>query len=398
MASYNHTSYSQIKHNPDHVYYDMVVRNYDSPSKDSEIQLSFSDTRDTPIVANANDYYLSIIRFQVDTFADVIPVLIFQVQNNQGDRDLGIYTLTLEYDNGAGLVVSTQPENVIWSPQEKNASVPPPPSLTGTGFQRFGDYYYCYNFQYMINLINEAFIRAMDKLKLLVAPVLDFIEPPFLDWNDDQTATIYARESHFDSDVFPQVRIYFNRPLYSLLSSLPSIKFNITNPRKKYYQILMKRYYGAKVVTLPDFGIDQLIFSKQEYSTVNQWTPISSLIFTSSVLPIIPNALSNPVIYLDGTPLNLSQTYNNYANIITDISSDELAYKPEVLYVPSAQYRLIDLQNDQPINQIDIQVYWRDKLGFLRAFYLAPNSSCSIKLAFIKKSVYGNGGGKLMLK
>lgn len=387
MTHYTPTNYSHIRYNPDHVYYDLVVRNYDSPNKDTEIPLTFTDTRDVPIINNADSYYLSIIRFSVDTFADVIPILLFQIQNNQGDRDLGVYSITLEYEDAVGTITSTQPEYLEWRPQERNARVPPPPSLTGTGFQQFGDYYYCYNFQYMINLINEALVRAMDKLKILVNPILNTVEPPFLVWNDNQTATMYARESHFNTDIFPQVRIFFNRPLYSLLSSLPSIKFDITNPRKKYYQLIMKTYNGAKVVVLPNFGIDKLIFSTQEYSTIEQWSPVSSILFTSSTLPIISNFLSNPTIYIDGQPSNLSKTYNNFANIITDISSNELCYKPSVLYNPSAQYRYIDLQNDQPINQIDIQVFWRDTLGFVRPFYLAPNSSCSIKLLFRKKNL-----------
>jgi hypothetical protein len=327
---------------------------------------------------------MSIVRFQIDTFN--LPSLIFQVENNQADRDLGIYTLTLEYDDGVGGITTTNPEPVMWIPQTSNAPLPNPPSLTGTGFQEFSDYYFCHDFQYMIDLINTAFDNAMTALIAAVAPVLNTVEPPFLAWNKDKTATLYARESHFDSDAAAKVKIYFNRPLYSLFNSFPAWKFTPPVTEKKYYEIQVKRYLGEKVITLPEFGIDKLIRVEQEFSTISQWTPVSSVMFTTSTIPIIPNQLSNPVIYLDGGPIQLNQTYKNFSNIISDISTDECVYKPELLFVPSAEYRRIDLQNDQPLTQIDIQVFWKDKLGFIRPFTLPPNASCSMKILFEKKT------------
>jgi hypothetical protein len=67
------------------------------------------------------------------------------------------------------------------------------------------------------------------------------------------------------------------------------------------------------------------------------------------------------------------------------MSTNEMCYRPEVSYVPSAEYRFVDLLNDAPINQIDIQVYWKDKLSRLRNFYLPAGASCSMKILFQKK-------------
>jgi hypothetical protein len=384
MASYNHTNLNQIKHSPDHVYFDMTARAYDSPNTDNEIPMVFNDQRDVPILNNCSEYYLSVVRFQVDTFADLLPVLVPQIQRNQANANLTTYTLTLEYEDAVGVITTAPAEPVIWVPQKANAPVPNAPSLNANGLQTFSDYYYCYNFSYWINLVNDTLVTAMNALIALV-PALAGIEPPFMAWNDDQTATLYARESMFDTDVFPQVRIYFNRPMYSLFSSFPSLKYNISNPNRKYYQLLMKRYSGEKVIVLPNFGINALIWNKQEYSTISQFTPVGSVLFTTGTMPITSNQLSNTSVYIDGRQTQLTNTYNNFANIITDISSDELAYKPSLLYVPSSEYRLIDMNNDQPLTQVDVAVHWRDKLGVIRPFFLPPNSSCSIKLMFRKK-------------
>lgn len=387
MASYNPQHFSEMNHNPDHVYFDMNMRSYDSPSTDDNIPLTFSDQRGVPIINKCSDYFLSVMRFQLDTFSDTIPIFMPQIQRDQASPTLTIYSVTLEYDDGVGGITTTQPEYLEWSPQKKNESIPLGPNAQPNGLQPFTPYYYCYNFSYWINIINAYLDSAMTKLKALVAPVLNTVESPFLVWNDDQTATLYARESHFDTDVFPQVRIYFNRPMYSLLSSLPSVKFRISNPRNKYYQLLMKRYNGHNVVTLPGFGIDQLIYSKQEYSTIDQWSPIDSILFVTTKIPIISNQLSSPKIYLDGNERKIGNTFQNFSNIITDISSGDLCYKPSLLYTPGSEYRLVDLETDQGLTSIDVSVMFKDKIGALHPVFIAPNSSASIKLLFRKKKL-----------
>ena len=176
-----------------------------------------------------------------------------------------------------------------------------------------------------------------------------------------------------------------NRSLYALFSSFLSIKFNIDNAKKKYFQLLMNRFGGIKTGLFPANGIDTLIFSKQEYSTIQQWSPISQIIFVTSNLPILPTQMSNASIYLNGEPINLSSTYGNASNIITSIQTEEMAYKPSLLYLPTAQYRYIDLYNNMPITSVDVQVKWVDKFGFTRDLYLPNNASCSIKMLFQKK-------------
>jgi uncharacterized protein YcfL len=389
MASYDHTQYSQIRDNPDHIYYDLTARSYASNVTDTSVPIRLSDTRSNPIINDISMYEMSIVRFQVDTFSESLPVLLFQTERFSVDPNIGIYTVTLEYNDGAGGLTSSSAENLIWSPQLKDEQVPSSPVSNPSGIQSFTPYYYVYNFQYFINLINEALTRAMDKLKALVAPVLNTVEEPWLVWNDNQTATLYARESHFDSDVVdptPKVNIYFNRALYSILSSLPSVKFGLNSPDNKYYQILVKRYNGAKVVTLPNFGIDKLIEVPQEYPTTDQFTPISSIMFTTSTIPVIANQMSNATVYIDGQPNQLNQSYNQFANVLTDISSTDMAYKPSLLYVAQGEYRMISLMNNrQPLNQVDIEVFWVDKVGVKRAVFLPPNASVTLKLMFRKK-------------
>ena len=123
----------------------------------------------------------------------------------------------------------------------------------------------------------------------------------------------------------------------------------------------------------------------QLFSTVGIWTPISSIVFCSNTLPIYKNSLANPLIYYDGVNVNVSSTGANYANIITDMISDG-QYSPTLLYQPTV-YRMISLIGSQPIKNIDIQVYYKNKLGIMIPFRLLSNCSSSIKIMFSKKNM-----------
>ena len=391
MASYTHTQYSQIRYSPNHVYYDLVSRSYASNETDIAIPITFSDTRSQPIIDDISQYECSIIRFQVDTFTESLPVLFFQTERNTTDRNLGVYRVALRYDDTFGTTL-TEEEPLIWSPQIKNIPPPPPPSELPGGLQSNTAFYYVYNFQYFMNLLNEAMERAMSRLRNAL-PFLVGKEAPFFVWQDNQTARLYAREDTFNSDsTSPYVSINFNRSLYSILSSLPSIKgvpidTNKINPA--YFQILVKRWGGARVTNLVDSepGIHNLIYVDQEYSTVDQWSPVASIMFTTSTMSILPTYQSNPQVYIDGRPNKLTNTYDKFANVLTDISSGDLCYKPSLLYVPSSTPRMIDMSNNkQPLNTIDISVFWQDKLGFHHPLNMAPNSSVSLKLMFRKKN------------
>jgi hypothetical protein len=59
-------------------------------------------------------------------------------------------------------------------------------------------------------------------------------------------------------------------------------------------------------------------------------------------------------------------------------------YRPNILYVPSGQYRYITLQGNQPLNQIDINIFYQLKTGELIPFMLTNGGTASIKILFEK--------------
>ena len=105
-------------------------------------------------------------------------------------------------------------------------------------------------------------------------------------------------------------------------------------------------------------------------------------------MPVVAELTGTPQIYgASGASFNQGDN-NNVLNIIADVEvplirGDE--YKPMIFYEPKAEYRLIDLQSNSPVNSIEINLYWRDWFGALHTFLLDTGNQANMKILFRKK-------------
>jgi hypothetical protein len=362
---------------PDYIYYDMTCTNRNTNNDAGNTQLIFKDIRQNVIIDKPENYLLSVIRFQLDTTS--VPIHRFEVQPNQGNPDLGIYSVTLEYDDGVNPVVVTQPEYLYWIPVDLDVSVPTAPSLNPNGLQSDTDYYYSYSYEHMMRLCNTALSEAMIKLKALTAPVLDTVDPPYMKWYVERgSASLFAFKDKFDQSVKPVINIYFNRPLHFLFSSMPFIQMQHNATKNRHYKIVSLPYFTESV------GIDTYIRIDQEYNTTACWTPVSSIVFTTGSLPVVSNELSNPLVYENNRMVQLNRGNDQKQSIITDFITDENSYRSNLVYTANV-YRYITLLQSQPIRQIDITVWWKNKFGELKPFFLDAGASCSLKIMLKRK-------------
>jgi hypothetical protein len=56
-----------------------------------------------------------------------------------------------------------------------------------------------------------------------------------------------------------------------------------------------------------------------------------------------------------------------------------------VNYVPSSEYRLIDLFGTSPVNSINVNIFWRNRFGTLIPVTLSSGGSANIKIMFRRK-------------
>lgn len=170
-------------------------------------------------------------------------------------------------------------------------------------------------------------------------------------------------------------------------------------PNKKFQNILDLRpqqspspgypTQGPNLLPIPAVQQDIFWVSTQDYeSTSSLWSPISSIVFTTSLLPVRTEATGQPIVFGTGNlGYSSAAIQNAFQPIVTDISLDlsndgSDAYRKMIYYAPQAEYRMASMTpSRQPINSIDIQVFFKNRLdGNLYPLTMYNLSSVSIKI------------------
>ena len=385
-----------ISAQPDKLYFDIQIQNLNNIDQLPSV-LSFIETRNTPLLLNPEDYYLSVVRFNLDT--PTLPVFTPSIQYNSANRNLTIYSVNLEYVNPVFPFQTFSIQTfVTFAPQDLASVLPVPPSATTNKLQdNSTGYYYIYNYQYWIFLINNAFTTCFNALNVAVVAaglVLPTTHAPVMTFDTQlNIAIINCDLLGYDDTSANKINIYFNRPLYQIFSSFPVYLESQTATLGRNLQIQTNTFGNTTVVGFPFFlPTYNAIQVFQEYSTVALWTPVKSVVFCSSTLPIVSTQVSAPIEIVNGNVIGANGNNANQSPIITDFLADGGIYKPQLIYEPSAQYRLISMTGNRPIYTIDINVYWKDVFTNLIPFRLSAGSGASIKILFTKR--YTEGGTK----
>jgi hypothetical protein len=374
---------------PDKLYYDITITNLQTKTTPPPIA-SFNESRNIPFVYKPEDYFFSIIRFTLDT--PTLPILTPDIVPFSSNRNLTIYSFTLQWTNPvAPFQTFTEQTPIIFIPQDQQADLPNPPSLTSNGLQNnLGGYYNIYNYQYWIFLCNNTLTQCFNDLNTQVLAAglsLPTVNAPVLTFDTQNNIGILnADQAGYDYTVSDHIKIYFNPALFQLFSSFPVIIENITSPSLGLNLLIdTNTFGGSNLVSYPPISPTYTAIQVfQEYSTIALWTPITSIVFTSSTLPIIPNQVSAPLLFFDGRIITNGNN-SNISQIITDIVSDTGIYKPNIVYNPQAEYRLIELQGNRPLNNVDISIFYKNRVGELIPFRLSSGSTATVKILFTKK-------------
>lgn len=418
---------NQVKrdNSPDQVYYDVTITNFQSQNTLPPV-FYYNEARTIPFINCPEDYYLSIIRFSVDT--GTLPVWIPSIVPFSTDPNETIYNITLTYN---GYTSGATP--LIFVPQDRTTGAPSPPSTTSNGLQiNDTGYYNVYSYQYIAYLITETFKTALQNLVTAVTgdgstmPTYDIFTgnqtpttttlastnlPPLFQWDtSSDTGSIFTIPQY---DLNPAVnpglsgnnpiKIYFNAPMFYLFQSFPATIFGYSAVGgNENFQIDVVNQGGlnTQLITPPQYDTvnpawtnDPLsipyISTYQETSTIGALSPITAIVFTSNTMPITPNQVSTPLVLFNNQQIGFQGNNADIANIVTDLVSNTGAYRPSLVYEPQAQYRLVTLNGNRPLFNLDLQIFYRLRNGQLVPFRLASGGTVTIKLAFLKKDSVG---------
>jgi hypothetical protein len=399
---------------PTNLYYDLDIVNTLNPANSvAQAQglnrLTFTEVRSSPILMNPSDYFLSIVRFSLDT-PNSMPLVLPQIDLTQSNDiefpNKTVYYVTLSFDDGTNPILF-QKKQVIFVPQSTgiiNRAIPVPPTFPLDLVKATSQYFWLSSFQWFINMINQALSDCYDDLFNIIslAPYtlpadLTATSKPYMEWdNENNKATLifpYTTPFSYAQDPLgignAKVLLYLNSPLFTLFSSFENIfngsylDVNLVGIQGIEANYIIQNYVKYGNINLVGTAPTQTTEMIQPYATGAIICPIQSLIFNTSLMPIVPQLVGIPRIFRDN---NSSTGQNdNISNEITDLvvnlnRGDE--YFPTVLYLPTAEYRLIDLQGNAPISGIQISVQWKDIYGIYHDFFLANSCNCSMKILF----------------
>jgi hypothetical protein len=339
--------------------------------------LRFEETRNSPFLpGDSSDYFCSILRFSVQT-GNEIPVFIPRIETGPSQMDVNktVYTVSIEH-NG-----NTKTVPLIWEPWDLSEKPPSAPVLKQDIKNR---YYYMSNFAEFVPMMNTALKEAWK----ITNPKKD--NAPFIDFDPDSCKFIMNADVDF---ITKGSHIFFNTSLYELLCSFPAKFFGYMGDKNYRLQFFINQDINTKPIYKPsesgkcqvvDYNVLHMF---QEIATVPLWSPVRSIVFTTSLLPIKATNTSAPKVFNDKeTTASISSTgAPNLASIITDFEVGITAsnqYRPNILFSIESEYRLIDMYSMTNLNRIDITVYWKSAFGDLIPLHLNPGCSASLKLLF----------------
>lgn len=369
-----------------HLYYDIRVTNTDQYGAIIERpQVKFNETRSVPYIERPDDWCVSVVRFEVDTYGVSLPLMIPSVEIGQINPNALEARITLKY--GASFYT----EQLQFVPENVSASVPAPPLVRQDNSQ---GYYNLNSFQSFIQIINTGFSNALIGLKAIV-PAIAAARQPFIQIDQQGYCYIYADQLFYDSGLGAgnYIEIFFDNGLYTYLSSFQYDNFGngIVAPPFARFRL---RVYGSPTFApqntysvTDSFGTYQTLVCFQDFIALQAWNPVSGIVFKSQILPIKPSLTGVPLILGASASQQQLATSNVVLNLtdLVVLNQDGKQYKPGILYTPTAEYRLIDLFGSTPLYTIDIEVEWVDNFGNSYPLLLAPGGSASMKILFRKK-------------
>jgi hypothetical protein len=142
---------------PTHVYLNLDVVNNSTTTPQP---LVFNETRNMPFLSNSENYFCSVVRFTLQT-SNSLPVFIPDILTGQDDVDKTVYAISMsltKYNrDGAGTITSDTygaSKYIQYKPLDFTQPEPAPPS---TRVDTSSTYYFIYNVNDWVDMINETF-------------------------------------------------------------------------------------------------------------------------------------------------------------------------------------------------------------------------------------------------
>lgn len=445
-SSYEYPDQPPADGDPEIMYVNLdIINNNRNDASMPDPPVRFNESRDAPIIKNASAYQFSIVRFTMSGPNLDLPLFIPVVKTGQTNPNLTEYEMAISYSQEwsvteGNIVVTVTPavNSVIYAPETLNTNFAPVPLPPVTSQDISTRYYWVYTYQHWVDLVNQALDQAFQntyaafqaKWATLTADPSPYASytawkagvgnAPYMEYNAETNLfSIYGDSRCFGTNIgftpsateltAPECRLFFDSNMFSLFANFPNTFYGgpTANPApfptlptpvgyiseilfpNKNYQNVLDLTSAPAYVPAADKQV-YWITTQELLSTSSLWSPIASLVFTTTLLPIRTEAVGQPVVLGENNlGYSSSSIQNAFQPIVTDISLDlstlgAKEYRSSIYYAPQAEYRMASLTpSKQPVNSIDIQVFWKSRLtGQLFPVSIPNLGSVSLKCMF----------------
>jgi hypothetical protein len=358
--------HKQHKKEEQYVYYNMEL-NGDVATGEPKLA-TLVDNRSVGVIENPKDYCMSVARFSCP--GTLIPIFIWDSIGPTGQKvvDNTTYQVGLRFTDPSGSGVYDGSANLIYVSQNMSAA------------STSEEYYYIYSYQQFINIINTGLTTAFNNLATVCTNAghplpVDVSGAPFMTFD---AVTGICKLTALKSYVTKNMKVFFSQGLYSFFENFNAIDHvdMLIGGSDNYMQIIVEDTKNNSV-DIPGFGSCYVM--TQEFNSLYLWNEFKSLVIISATIPIKD----------EFAPTSNNTSSNQLLRILTDLEPI-VQQGPEarsvIQYVPSGEYRRIDLQSVGMLNTLDIRILWKDIYGVLHSVYIPPNGSpATIKFLFEHK-------------
>jgi hypothetical protein len=318
---------------------------------------------------------MSIIRLQIPT--SEVPIFTFRSRNTPVDNE-GIYSVTLSYDDGATVTNAQVYLTYI-------------PDLIGASTGDVG-YFDVYSYQSFVDSTNLAFKQALTDLAAAVSPVvLPVSNSPYITFDRAVARFALIGEAAYDPIVTAPtgtVQVWMNNLLYNYFDGIDAYASNVPtlDPNGKDINIIITNEgNNIEIVTPPNNVVYPNIsytgyIMEQDVPSLNSWSEFKTLVVTSATIPVSQEYI----------PSSGGDGDNIQRRIISDFvlaeQGNQNLRSTDALYLPSAEYRRLDLIGTIPLRTLDFQFWYQGEDLTLYPLYLPRDSVLTGKLLFEKKN------------
>ena len=220
------------------------------------------------------------------------------------------------------------------------------------------------------------------------------VAPAFVFNSATQQIVFYFQASFLS--LAQRITIYINTPLQYYLASLPVLFGGFDTPGGKDWSIFtssssatsipLATRDGYPVVVQPGVMPGQVYALAQQVPVQTLMEAVSTIFLTTSTIPI--QSEYQPF----NSTLAQNAGFSTASNpIISDFALAEdnpMALRQKIVYLPTAEYRMIHLGGREPLRKIDVQFWYLGTDGLPYQISISPGQSCSVKLLFRRKGAW----------